>query len=181
MNAVQVYSPPRLLALCLGGIIFVGYHLGRRPALMDASPFNPPVPLLFTIGFALILGYGLASLWWLIRSTKGQIWETFHPTRGRVIGAFCLAFVAPLVVVSWLPWLPGVLAVMVIFQGTWDSFSGIGMLLVGTLVAYPLSAMIVRHTYDQHLLRFGLFCLCFWSFYAGHLLWSGIAVLRIVY
>ncbi|MBU2994365.1 hypothetical protein Q4555_06680 [Octadecabacter sp. 1_MG-2023] len=181
MNNVQSYAPPRFLALCLGALIFVFYHLGRRPALLDYATSGKALPIFVAIPCSLVLGYGLAMLWWLIRQTKGQLKETFRPTRGRILGAFGLMTVTPVVVFSGVPWILGALAFMVVGQGNLDSLFGVGVMLGATLALYPLSAMIVRHTYHRLWMRFGLFCLSFWSVYAAHLLVNGAMKFTITY
>ncbi|AKS47242.1 hypothetical protein SAMN05444287_3118 [Octadecabacter temperatus] len=180
MNIVQTITPPRFLALCLGTLILVFYHLGRRPALLEYATSGKALPIFVAISCLLVLGYGLAMLWWLIRQTKGQFKETFRPTRGRIIGAFSLMFVTPVVVFSEVPWILGVLTFMVVVNGNADSLWGIGLILGSTLVLYPLSAMILRHTYHRRWMRFGLFCLSFWSAYAAHLLVNGVMKFTLV-
>lgn len=177
MNNVQYkYTPPRFLALCLGGIIFAVYHLGWRPTLLDPSTRGAPVPLVIAIAASLVLGYGIAMLGWLLRATKGQVRYTFRPTRGRIIGAFCLAMVTPIVVFSYLPWVMGGLAPLMLGS---EPLFAIAIMLMATALTYPLAAMIVRHTYDRRWLRLGLFALSFWTAYAGHLLYSGEHVFRL--
>ena len=134
------------------------------------------MPLLVAVGLSIVLGYGITMLGWLILRTKGHVWATFKPTLGRIIGAFCLAMVTPLAVFSYLPWIVGGLIPFVFFAAP---FWGTGVTLLATALAYPLSTMIVRHTYDRRLLRFGLFCLTFWTAYAGHMLYSGVVIFRL--
>lgn len=109
-------------------------------------------------------------LGWLILRTRGQVWATFRPTRGRIIGAFCLAMVAPVVVFSWIPWIIGGFLGAMIGHAP---LQVLGIAMIGTAMAYPLAAMIIRHTYQRRVLRFGLFALSFWTAYALHMLWRG--------
>ena len=184
MNTVQhTYTPPRSIALVLSGLVFAIYQVFWRPTFLTdhakaafRAPDAAPVPLLIALGLSFILGYGLTLLGWLILRTKGQIWATFKPTLGRILGAFCLAMVTPLAVMSYLPWIFGGL---IPFVFTEAPLLASGVTLLATALAYPFSAMIVRHTYDRRLLRFGLFCLVFWTGYAGHLLYSGEVVFRL--
>lgn len=172
MNTVQpICAPPRFLALCLGVVIFAIYHFGWRPQLLAPVTFGTPAPLVLAIIFALILGYGLAALWWLLRSTKGQVWATLRPTRGRIIGAVCLALIIPFAVFSYIPWvLGGLLPFLVGTNTLW----ALAILLVASCICYPFAAMIVRHTYERRLFRFELFMLAFWAAYAAHMLNSGV-------
>ena len=170
MNNVQLYTPPRFLALCLGALVFVFYHLGRRPALLGSATNGKALPLFVAIAASLVLGYGLAMLWWLIRQTKGQFKETFRPTRARITAALSLAFVAPVAVFSWTPW---ILFFFLGFLAAAIPLKAIAIFFCATLITYPLAAMIVRHTYHRHWMRFVLFCLSFWSAYAAHLLVNG--------
>ncbi len=168
----QSYRPPRVLALTLGLGIFVIYQWIWRPILLEPSMrLGDPIPLLVAIGFALILGYALAMVWWLTQQTRGQVLDTFRPTRGRLISTICLVLITPFVVFSWVPWI--VLGIVPTF---FHSISG-ALLLGGLcLMAYPLAAMIQRHTFQRRWLRFGLFSLYFWAAYAFHMLWRGVLV-----
>ncbi len=173
MNNVQIYSPPRLQALIIAGLFFILYQWGWRPILATSNQWGDPAPLPVAIGATLIMGYGAAMLIWLVRQTKGQKLETFRPTRGRIIAAFCLTMVTPLVVFSWLPWIVGGTIPFLISP---NPLQGIGIILAGMCITYPLAAMIVRHTYQRHWLRFGLCALFFWTGYAFHILWHGAMV-----
>ncbi|WP_235260051.1 hypothetical protein [Octadecabacter algicola] len=165
-----------MLALCLGGLIFVFYYLVRRPALMEYETTGKALPPIVAIACSLVLGYGLAMLWWLITHTKGQIRETFRPTLGRIVGMIALTLATPIGVVSDLPWTVGRLIALVLPT---MSLAGFTFLLGLLTITYGLSAMIVRHTYERRLMRFGLFCLTFWAAYSCHLLYSGVVVFRI--
>lgn len=165
------YRPPRLLALSAGLGVFVIYQWVWRPNLIELSnTHGHPVPLPAAFGFALILGYALAMLWWLIRQTRGQFWATFRPTRGRIISAICLALVTPMVVVNWLPWIILLAAAPVVSV----NIGAVALMGAACLIVYPLAAMILRHTYQRRLLRLGLFSLYFWGVYACLMLWHGV-------
>ncbi|MGJ8610549.1 MAG: hypothetical protein ACSHWY_05620 [Octadecabacter sp.] len=177
MNNVQPkYTPPRAIALTLGLVIFALYQVARRPDLLASSKLGDPAPLGLALLFSAIMGYGLTMLVWLMWRTYGQIWYTFRPTRGRVIGAFCLAMVAPIVVFSYVPWIIGPI---LFFSLASEPLHVLEWATYATLAAYPIAAMIVRHTYQRRLLRIGLFALCFWTAYSAHMLWAGVAIFRI--
>lgn len=172
MNDVHIkYAPPRLPALALGLLVFLAYRAMWLPLLAALPQFGDPVPTGFAVGFSLIIGYGLTMLGWLIWRTKGQVWDTFRPTRGRILGALALGAVTPIAVFSWLPWIIGSFVLMGLFH---EPLAALAVWLVPSLIAYPLAAMIVRHTYQRRWLRFGLFCLTFWTAYAFHMLWHGV-------
>lgn len=172
MNNVHTkYTPPRLPALGLGLLVFLVYRVMWLPLLATLPQFGKPVPTGFAIGFSLILGYGMTMLGWLIWRTKGQVRDTFRPTRGRILGALALGAVNPLVVISWIPWITGGFSLTILSH---DPLAALAIWLMPSAIAYPLAAMIVRHTYQRRWLRFGLFCLCFWTAYAFHMLWRGV-------
>lgn len=174
MNDVHIsYTPPRLLAFLLGIVVFALYQGWWHDILVATPRYGTPVPLIAAIGFSAIIGYGLAMLWWLIRRTRGQLRDTFRPTRGRALGALALGAVAPIAVFSWMPWVVGGMVAMFLWMAPLGSLL---ILLVASLIAYPLAAMILRHTYHRRGLRFALFCLCFWTAYAFHMLWRGVMV-----
>jgi len=177
MNIVQTpYTPPRLLALILGVVIFVVYQVFRRPMLASDITQGDPVPLAVALVASVVVGYGLSMLWWLIRRTKGQFWYTFHPTRSRFIGAFCLAMIAPFAVFTYIPWIFGGLMFVILFE---EPIWAIAITAMAITALYPLASMIVRHTYQRRWLRVGLFCLTFWTAYAGYLLFMGEVVFRL--
>ena len=170
--AEQSYSPPRVLALFLGFGIFVIYQWIWRPNLLEPSILlGDPVALPVAIGFALILGYALAMVWWLIRQTRGKVLDVLRPTRGRVVSAICLVLITPIGVVSWLPWI--VIGMAPCLWGNIE-LEFVWMLGVLCLVVYPLAAMIQSQSYQRKWLRFALFSLYFWAAYAFHMLWRGI-------
>ena len=177
MNNVQFnYTPPRFAALIIGAMVFAIYQLGWRHTLISDSRYEYPAALPIAILCALVIGYGLAMLGWLIRKTKGQIGETFRPTRGRIIATLALFLVTPLFVISYLPMIVGGIVLFMIGD---SPFWGFGLLAGLFLVIYPLAAMIVRHTYQRRALRFGLLSLCFWTVYAGHTLYSGVMIFHL--
>ena len=177
MNNVQItYAPPRVAALAIGVLTFAIYQLGWRNILDATENLGDPVALPLAILFSLIIGYGLTMLGWLVMQTRGQIGDTFRPTRGRVLGAMGLLLVTPFVVFNWLPWIfAGLIPMVFSDMPLW----GLLTTAIGLVILYPLSSMIVRHTYERRLLRFGLFCLYFWTGYAFLMLWHGEMAFRI--
>jgi hypothetical protein len=177
MNIVhRTYTPPRIAAFILGALVFVIYQFGWRDVLAATNQWGTPISPPLAVLCSLVVGYGLAMLGWLVVQTNGQVRKTFRLTRGRVIGAVCMVAIMPLAVLSWFPWIVAGLVGLFFFE---DPIMG-GVVLIGmTLAVYPLAAMIVRHTYQKRWLRFGLFCLYFWTGYAFHLLWHGEMVFTI--
>ena len=93
--------------------------------------------------------------------------------RGRVVGALALAFVTPIAVFDWVPWIWG--GLMVFVSG---NLQGLGIMVLvwaaATGLWYPVAALIVSGTRSRWL-RFGLFCLMFWAVYAAFVLFGGVA------
>jgi hypothetical protein len=179
MNNVQSYNPPRLAALGLAAAVFAAYHVGWSDLLREGPRTGTPVPLPLAVLFSLIIGYGLAMLGWLIARTKWQVFETFRPTRGRILGAFSLAMVMPIAVFSYVPWIIVTLPFIALGAGLKGVVYAIPAILLPSLLAYPIAAMILRHTYQRRALRFALFALCFWTAYSAHMLWSGVVIFRL--
>ena len=177
MNSVQnTYTPPRLAALVVAALIFATYYGVWRPTLISPSRYEYPAPLFFEIISAVVVGYGTVMVWWLVRKTKGQVRDTFRPTRGRIIATVALFLVTPVGVVSYLPFIIAGLLPLVVFN---VPPAGIAAGAVALLLIYPLAAMIVRHTYERRWLRFGLFALSFWTAYCGLTLITGVNEFRL--
>ena len=164
------FAPPRILAFVLSAIVLGVYQGFWRPVLLETRDYGDVVPFLLAAGCSLTLGYALAMLIWLVRQTRGQLFETFRPSRARLIAAVCLAAVTPVLVVNWMP----IVAGLALVPSRGFSIDHVFWFSQFVLAAYPVAAMIVRHTFERRLLRFGMFVLCFWSVYACHLLWRGI-------
>ena len=170
MNASSIdYSPPRALALVLAVLTFAIYQWGWRPELVTLLVRGEPVSLPVAIGCSLILGYAIAMLWWLLRNTQGQWAATFSPTRGRIIAAFLLAAIAPIGVAIAIPVAAGFFLLFVS-----RDLPTLFIFLMVFAASYFLAAMIIRHTYQRRLLRFGLFMLSYWAAYAIIILWTGV-------
>lgn len=176
MNHAQSYAPPRLVAIIAGAIVLAFYQVYWRDVLMTGLPSVDTVAQPLSVLLSFVIGYGLAMLFWLIKQTRGQIWDTFRPTRGRLIAAFVVAMLMPVFVVSYVPWILGGLLAFVPQD---EPLLTAGIALAATALAYPITAMIVRHTYRRLALRFGLFCLMFWTGYSACLLVFGAVVFRI--
>jgi len=171
MNGVQPYNPPRILALILGALVLAAYQFFWRGTLMVGPPPVETVPQALSVLLSFIVGYGIAMLFWLINQTKGQIWPTFRPTSGRIIAAVVVAMLMPVVVFSYLPWIVGGL---LIFMMAGEPLVALAIAGAATAIAYPITSMIVRHTYDRRVLRFGMFCVMFWAGYSAFLLLFGV-------
>lgn len=173
------YRPPRKLALALGVLIFAMHHLIRRPQLLaDVRP-DDPVHIWAAFGLSIVLGFGLAMLWWLLRQTKGQIRWTFRPSRGRILTTIGLAAVLPFVVIDWTPWTVGGLVVFSASLGFTEALQSLVYFLVPCILIYPVAAMIVHHTAHKLWLRIALCALVFWSAYAVFMLSFGVVTFRI--
>lgn len=175
-NVQQSYTPPRLAALLIGAVVFAIYWFGWKDALAANQALGDPVPAPLAAICALVIGYGLAMLGWLIRQTKGQIGYTFRPTRGRIMTTAAMVAVMPVVIFSYIPWIVAGLVTLVAFT---SPFYFLGAIIGLSLLWYPLASMIVRHTYQRRWLRLAMFCLYFWTGYAFLLLWHGAMTFRL--
>lgn len=150
----------------------------RAPMLAGKPGMVFVVSPLTAVPFALVLAYGVAVIAVLFWGNRHRLRRVLRWNLGRVIGAVALAFVTPLAVLDWVPViLGGVMGAMLVAGGGEGVQWGLGFALILAGVAvlwYPVSALIVSGTRSRWL-RFGLFCLMFWSGYAALVLFSGVA------
>lgn len=127
---------------------------------------------LTAVPFALVLAYGVAVIAVLFWGNRRRLRRVLRWNRGRVIGAAALAFVTPIAVFDWVPWILGGLTLFVLGNPL-----GVGLLALILAFAsgfwYPVAALIVSGTRSRWL-RFGLFCLMFWAGYAALVLFGGV-------
>lgn len=164
--AATTYRRVRLIALGLSVLIWGAYVLLRMDDLPAQEGFVYAATPLTAIPFALILGYGLATIFGLLLANRHRLRGVLRLTRGHIIGALALALVTPMVIYDWLPWIVlGLLAFVIPF--------GILPAVILTLLWYPVACLIVSGTKSK-LLRFGLFCLMFWATYSAQMLLFGV-------
>ncbi|WP_368184915.1 hypothetical protein [Aestuariibius sp. HNIBRBA575] len=118
------------------------------------------------LGFSATLAAGLATLVWLIQLTRMDVpREVFQITRARIIAPFIMAFVTPIAVLSWIPWILGGFSFFIVSEpALFFGFSGV--YIIAMSFWFPICAMIIRHTKNRHIIRVGLFCLMYFSAYS---------------
>lgn len=130
---------------------------------VDALPF-----VLAIVAIA-VLGYGLAAIAALGWTSRFRLRTVLWPTIGKLIGAFALISVTPIAVFGGIPFVIGSMFFFISLEIDGPGSIAFLIPIVGTLVWYPFSALIICGTRSKRL-RIGLFCLMFWSCYAAHLL-----------
>lgn len=83
------------------------------------------------------------------------------------MSAVFLAAIAPIYVFDGLPMAAGFVLIMD------PDLPVLYLFLLISIASYLLSSMIVRHTYQRRILRFGLFMLSYWAAIAFQVLWKG--------
>lgn len=162
----------RTVALPLAVLIWALAVLWRAPMLGGQRDIVFVVSALTAVPFALVLAYGVAAIAVLVGVNRHRLRRVFQPNWGRVIGAVALAFVTPVGIFDWGPWILGGLSFF-----AFANLQSLGfMALVWAIAAgvwYPVAALIVSGTRSRWL-RFGLFCLMFWAGYAALVLFAGV-------
>lgn len=170
-------SPPatrrniRILAALLTVVIWGAYVLWRRDDVAALGRMTHVATPVTSIPFAVVLGYGLASILGLLHANWHRLRAVFRPNLGRIIGTLALVFVTPFVIYDWFPWIVGGF-VLVIIQ---DPRVWLIIITKGWPLAlwYIPSCLIISGTKSKWL-RFGLFCLMFWSAYSALALMFGV-------
>ncbi|MFC3183141.1 hypothetical protein [Cypionkella sinensis] len=165
----------RWVALPLAVLIWALAVFWRAPVLLGQQGVVFVVSALTAVPFALVLAYGIATLVVLFGVNRHRLRRVFRPNWGRVIGAVALALVTPFAVFDWLPAiLGGVTAILFVPMALSNGdVGGFGIVAVAVGLWYSVAALIVSGTRSRWL-RFGLFCLMFWSGYAGLVLFTGV-------
>ncbi len=165
----------RLGAIVLTILLWGIYVLWRYPLIPDqvhglmyrASPW---VAVLLCI----VPAYGLAVLVELIRANRHRLRALLRPNTGRILGAVALAFVTPVAVFGWLPWILGPFILIGISSGAvLVLLQALVVFLCVTLCWYPVSCLLVSGIQSRRW-RFFMFCLMFWSGCALHILYMGV-------
>jgi len=169
----------KIWALTFAVVAVVHFTLWRPNQAVNFH--DGPAPILLAVLAAATLGYGLAAITALLITNWPKKRTVLWPTKGKLIGAFTLAFVTPLAVFSGVPWIVGG---MLLFTAPMlpPAFETLLVAAQWTLVPtaawYIPSALIISGT-RSHKLRFGLFCVMFWSCYAAHILYTGLKTFRL--
>ena len=177
---LQIALPPplpwrwvRRVALPLAALFWALAVFWRAPMLLKQGGMIFVASPLTTVPFALVLAYGIATSAVLFWANRHRMRGVLRLNRGRVVGALALAFVTPIAVFDWVPWIWG--GLMVFVSG---NLQGLGIMVLvwaaATGLWYPVAALIVSGTRSRWL-RFGLFCLMFWAVYAAFVLFGGVA------
>ena len=164
----------RRVALPMAVLIWALAVFWRAPMLVGQPRMVFVVSPLTAVPFALVLAYGVAAIAVLFWGNRHRLRRVFRWNWGRVMGAAALALVTPVAVFDWVPWILGGLTAMLFVPmiATGDLW-GLGIMMLAVALWYPVSALIVSGTRSRWL-RFGLFCLMFWSGYAGLVLFTGV-------
>ena len=176
---LQTVLPPplpwrrvRRVALPLAVLIWALAVFWRAPMLLGQPRMVFVASPLTAVPFALVLAYGVAVIAVLFWVNAHRLRRVLRWNLGRVMGALALAFVTPVAVFDWLPWILGGLTFF-----AFEDLQSIGFILlvwtVATSLWYPVAALIVSGTRSRWL-RFGLFCLMFWAGYAALVLFGGV-------
>lgn len=133
---------------------------------------------------SLVFAAGVALLIAILLQNRGRYRQVFRLSRARVIGAAVLAALAPLVILSGVPW---ILLPTLIFgaSAAFSAESGlaaipmlVATLIIATAVAYPISCLLVSGL-RKKLLRFAGFTLIWWSAYCFVLMLLGLRIFRL--
>jgi hypothetical protein len=136
-----------------------------------------PFAAVFAFGLALVITLGVAN--------RHRWRAVLHPNRGRIIGAAVLAFVTPVVVFSWVPWIiGGTVAFLgsVVLSNDPQRYSlvlyGLAILIAATALWYPVACMIVSG-FRSWKMRVAVFALMFWTAYSASILTLGTMIFRL--
>jgi hypothetical protein len=147
-----------------------------NPAIDPKGPAALPFAAIFAFGLSVVITLAVANC----RRWRVVLWQ--NP--GRLIGAFALAFVTPLAVFSWVPWITGGLVFSFARSVPSEpSAANVLFLLLAIQAAlmafwYPISCLIVSGIKSRWV-RFALFCAMFWTAYSAIILTLGTQVFRL--
>lgn len=134
---------------------------------------------------AAVFAFGLALVITLAVANRHRWRAVLHPNRGRIIGAAVLAFVTPVVVFSWIPWIIGGLIVVlgsVVLTNNPQEYSlvlyALAILMAATALWYPVACLIVSGLASRWA-RVAVFCLMFWTAYSTVILVLGTQIFRL--
>ncbi len=153
-------------------VVFVGFRMeqlqGERSLLYVFGPVTAVLP-------SAVLAVGLALIITLLRWNWRRWRAVLRPNIGRIIGAVALFAVTSLVITDWLPWIPaGLFPMMMSPDMPRSAIVSIVGCTLGLIAAwYPVSALFVSGLKSKWL-RFGAYCLMFWSGYSLQLLIHGV-------
>ncbi len=127
---------------------------------------------LAALPFAALLALGLAVLIGLAVANRHRWRAILRPNRGRVIGALVLAYLTPVAIYSWGPWILGGLTLFLGFSSFGAFFAAHGAVLITATLWYPAACLIVSGIHGR-LMRVAVFALMFWAAYAAIILAVG--------
>ncbi len=163
-----------LFTAILTAIIMMPYSIWQPLISMGGS--NP----LFVanwreaVPITMLFAHGLSTIVMLFLENRKRYRRIFLPNKGRIIGAASLAFFTPLVVMDWMPLVVGPMILMFFpYLSLGEIIIQFGVLSLISLAWYPISCLIIAGTPNKWL-RFGRFCLMFWSACAALILMFGV-------
>lgn len=127
---------------------------------------------LVALPFAAILALGLAVVIGLAWANRKRWRAILRPNRGRVIGALALAYLTPVAIYSWWPWILGGLTLFLGFFSFEAFFKAHGAVLIATALWYPAACLIVSGIHGR-VMRVAVFALMFWAAYSAIILLAG--------
>jgi hypothetical protein len=138
---------------------------------------------LAALPFAVVFAFGLSVVITLAYSNRHRWGTVLRRSTGRVVGAVTLAFLTPLFVYDWLPWIFGALLALggAASLGDGDlSLLPIAFAASITAIAlwYPISGLIVSGLASRWA-RVAVFCLMFWTAYSAIILVVGNRTFRL--
>jgi hypothetical protein len=151
-----------------------------EPAFPLITPKGPAA-----VPFAAIFAFGLALILTLAHTNRHRWRAVLRPNRGRIIGAAVLAFVTPVVVFSWVPYIIGgavVIVGSVVLSNNPQQYSvvlyGPAILIAATALWYPVACLIVSG-FRSWKMRVAVFALMFWTAYSASILTLGTMIFRL--
>jgi hypothetical protein len=167
---------PLLRLALLTATLTLAVYLLRIWWVEPVSPDIDPKGLR-VLPFAAIFAFGLSVVITLALANRHRWRVVLWWNAGRIIGALVLAFVTPLVVYGWLPWILGILAGMfgpvALAEGDFRAFLLILGISAGAVALwYPISCLIVSGLTSRWT-RVAVFCLMFWTAYSAIILVVG--------
>jgi hypothetical protein len=171
-----------LVALTLG--LALAVFLVRLWVIEALTPAIKPKGLA-ALPFATLFAFGLSVVITLATANRHRWKAVLHPNRARIIGATVLAFVTPVVVFSWVPWIIGGAVVVVgSFTLSHDAqrispiVYGLAIFAAATALWYPVACLIISGLRSRKL-RVAVFSLMFWTAYSAVILILGTRIFRL--
>lgn len=127
---------------------------------------------LVALPFAATLALAIAVLIGLAVANRHRWRAILRPNRGRVIGALALAYLTPVAIYSWWPWILGGLTLFLGFLSFEVFFKTHGAVLIAAALWYPAACLIVSGIHGR-VMRVAVFALMFWAAYSAIILVVG--------